>query len=148
MELELVQQAIGRTPPVVSRGAPGPSEAESAVQPPDEAAACAPWLMPVTYHAVDIDEPPDKPRFDCRKVRMRLTVMGAGDAVLCATEGQKALNRVCAERLVYEAIAQGGILSREDLAFLLGTSLGSVADILAGFDEQGQTLPCRGENGV
>jgi hypothetical protein len=104
--------------------------------------------MPVTYHASDINEPPDKVRFDCRKVRIRLTVMGSGDAVLRATKGLMALNRVRAQRITHEAIAQGGILSQQDLAYLLGTSLESIADILTYFAEQNGALPCRGEHCV
>ena len=54
------------------------------------------------------------------------------------------MNRVRDHRLVYEATAQGGILSPTDLAFLLGVSLESVGDILAFYDEQDEALPCRG----
>jgi hypothetical protein len=130
----------------VSRQASVRSAVKNAVRLADEAVAFAPWLSPVTYHAVDIDEARDKPRFDCRKVRVRLTVMGVGDAVLRVNEGLNALNKVRAQRLVQEAVAQGGILSQQDLAFLLGTSLESIADILASLDEQGQSLPYRGGN--
>jgi hypothetical protein len=109
MGLELIQEATRQAPKVALRGAPGRSATERAMQPADEAAVWAPWLTPVAYHAIDIDEVPDKPRFDCRKVPVWLTVTGAGDAVLRATEGPIALNRLRAQRFVYEAIAQGGI---------------------------------------
>jgi hypothetical protein len=148
MELELVQEATRQAPKAALRGTPGRSAAEGTVQPADVATDCAPWLTPITYHAIDIDEAPDKPRFDCRKVPVRLTVMGAGDAVLCATEGLMSLNRVRVQRLAYEAVAQGGILSREDLAFLLGVSPASVEDILAYFEEQDEALPWRGGTDV
>jgi hypothetical protein len=148
MQYELVQETTRQTPTVVSHGASVRSTMTGAMQPAGLAIVCAPWLSPVTYYAVDIDEALDKPLFDCRKVQVQLTVMGAGDAVLRATEGLKALNDVRVLRLVQEAIAQGGILTQQDLAFLLGTSSQSVADILDGFDEQGQALPCRRENHV
>jgi hypothetical protein len=146
MELDLVQEITRQVTLDMSREGSVRSRVTDAVQAADEAITCSPWLSPVTYNTVDINEAPDKPRFDCRKVRVRLTVMGAGDAVLRVNEGLKALNTVRAQRLVQEAIAQGGILSQQDLAFLLGTSLENIADILAGFDEQGQSLPYRREN--
>lgn len=146
MELDLVQEITRQVTLDVSREGSVRSAVKNAEQLADEAVTFAPWLSPVTYHAVDINEAPDKPRFDCRKVRVRLTVIGAGDAVLRVNEGLKALNRVRAQRLVQEAVAQGGILSQQDLAFLLGTSPESIADILAGFDEQGQALAHRGGN--
>ena len=146
MQHELIQETTRQAPTVVSQGAPVRPTAIGAVQPLDQAAACAPWLSPVTYHAIGIDEAPDKARFDCHKVRVQLTVFGAGDAVLRATQGVEALNRVRAQRIACEAVAQGGILTQGDLAFLLGTSLQSVADILADFDGQGHLLPCRGEH--
>jgi hypothetical protein len=148
MELERVQEVIRRAPQVGLAGASGLSALEGAVQPADAPTACAPRLAPVTYHAIDINEASDKPRFDCRKVPVRLTVMGAGDAVLCATEGRLALNRMRVQRLAYEAVAQGGILSREDLAFLLGVSLESVGEILAYYGAQGEALPCDGGTNV
>ena len=143
MELELVQEAAKHTRPVTLQRETARSMVEGAMQTEDTATACAPWLTPVTYHAIDIQEAPGKPRFDCRKVPVQLTVMGAGDAVLCATEGLTALNRVRVQRLVLEAIAQGGTLSPKDLAFLLGVSLESVEDILAYHSQKNEALPCR-----
>ena len=139
MEMELVQEATSKAGQVELRATLGHSAAESAVQAAD-GIAWSPWLTPVSYYAIDIDEAHDKARFDCHKVPVRLTVMGAGDAVLRATEGLTALNRVRAHRLVYEAIAQGGILSPADLAFLLGVSLASVGDILTYYGAQGEPL--------
>jgi hypothetical protein len=148
IELELVQGATIQTLQVALRGTPGLSAAEGAVQPADVPTDRAPWLAPVTYHAINGAEAPDKPRFDCRKVSVRLTVMGAGDALLCATEGRLALNRARVQRLAYEAVAQGGILTREDLAFLLGVSLESIGEILAYYGVQGEALPCYGGTDV
>jgi hypothetical protein len=142
MELELIQATTIQADQVTLRRDPSRSVASAAP------GACAPWLTPVTYHAIDVDEAPDKARFDCRKVPVRLTVMGAGDAVLCATQGLTALNRARVQRLAVEAFSQGGILTPEDLAFLLGMSLESVGEILAYYGDQVAMLPCRGGNGV
>jgi hypothetical protein len=148
MELELIQETTRSARQLALRGATSRSAAEGVVQAAGASTACAPWLTPVTYHAVDVDEAPDKARFDCRKVPVRLTVMDAGDAVLCATEGRLALNRARVQRLAIEAFVQGGILSQEDLAFLLGMALASVGEILAYYGEQGEALPCRGGTDV
>jgi hypothetical protein len=42
----------------------------------------------------------------------------------------------------------GGILSREDLAFLSSVSLESIGDILAYYGAQGEALPCDGGTDV
>jgi hypothetical protein len=144
MELELVQKTAKQTHPVTLQQAAARSTAGGTMQTEDTAFARAPWLTPITYHAIDINEAPGRRRFDCRKVPVQLTVMGAGDAVLCATEGLTALNRVRVQRLVYEAVAQDGILGSEDIAFLLGISLQSVGDILAFYEGKDERLPCRG----
>jgi hypothetical protein len=99
----------------------------------------------VTYQAIDIDEPPGKPLSLCRKVPVHLTVMAEGDAELWAAEGPVSLRRVRVHRLVYEASMQGGCLSQEDLACVLGVSLKTVKRIFAWYREQGDRLPSRGE---
>ena len=99
----------------------------------------------ITYQAIDIEEPPGKPLSLCRKVPVHLTVMAEGDNQLWATEGPIAVRRVRVHRLVYEALLQGGALSQEDLACLLGVSLKTMKRIFAWHREQDERLPSRGE---
>jgi hypothetical protein len=99
----------------------------------------------ITYQAIDINEPPGKPLLQCRKVPVHLTLAAEGDAQVWAKEGPIALRRVRVHRLVYEANMQGGALSQEDLACLLGISLKSIKRIFAYFREQDERLPSRGE---
>lgn len=99
----------------------------------------------ITYQAIDMRESPGKPLSLCRKVPVHLTLMAEGDAELWAAEGPVALRRVRVHRLIYEAFMQGGALSQEDLACVLGVSLKTVKRIFAWYRQQGERLPSRGE---
>jgi len=99
----------------------------------------------ITYQAIALDEPPGKPLKHCRKVPVHLTLMADGDAQAWGTEGPKALRYLRVHRLIYEALAQGGALSQEDLACLLGVSLKTIKRIFAYYRQQDQPLPSRGE---
>jgi hypothetical protein len=99
----------------------------------------------VTYQAIACDEPPGKALRQCRKVAVNLTVTAEDDAQIWAAKGPEVLRRVRVHRLVYEALAQGGALSQEDLACLLGVSRKTIQRIFAWYTQQGQRLPSRGE---
>jgi len=99
----------------------------------------------ITYQAIALDEPPGKPLKQCRKVPVHLTLMAERDAQAWATEGPEALRRLRVHRLIYEALAQAGALSQEDLACLLGVSLKTIKRIFAYYRQQDQRLPSRGE---
>lgn len=99
----------------------------------------------IAYQATAIDEPPGKPLEACRKVPVQLTVMADEDAQVWANKGPLALRRLRAHRIVYEATMQGGALSQEDVACILGIGLRTVKRVFAHFREQGKPLPSRGE---
>ena len=99
----------------------------------------------ITYQAIAIDEPPGKPLSLCRRVPVHLTVFAEGDAEVWANKGPVALRRLRVHRLTYEALLQGGALSQEDLACVLGVSLKTIKRIFAFYREQDQRLPSRGE---
>ena len=99
----------------------------------------------ITYPAIAIDEPPGKPLRLCRKVPVHLTLITEGDGEVWATEGPEALRRLRVHRLTYEALAQDGALSQEDLACLLGVSHKTIKRIFAFYRQQEQRLPSRGE---
>lgn len=99
----------------------------------------------IRYQAIAIEEPAGKALKDCRKVPVQLTVVADGDAHAQASEGVIALRRLRVRRLVYEALFQGGALSQEDLACILGVSLKSIKRIFAYCRQQGEPLPSRGE---
>jgi hypothetical protein len=100
----------------------------------------------VTYQAIALDEPPGKPLRQCRKVPVHLTLTADGDAQVWAANGPEVLRRLRVHRLIYEALLQGGALSQEDLACLLGVSLKTIKRIFAFYRKQeGRRLPSRGE---
>jgi hypothetical protein len=99
----------------------------------------------VTYPAIAVDEPPGKPLRQCRKVAVHLTLLAQGDIHVWVTEGPEALRRLRVHRLTYEALLQGGALSQEDLAWLLGISLRTIKRIFAYYRQRDQRLPSRGE---
>jgi hypothetical protein len=102
-------------------------------------------LGQITYHAIAIDEPPGKRLQECRKVPVHLTLMTDDDAQMWLNKGPRALRRLRVRRIVYEASMQGGALSQEDVACVLGISLSTVRRAFAHFREQGEPLPSRGE---
>jgi AraC-like DNA-binding protein len=99
----------------------------------------------VSYQVIAVGEPAGKPLAACRKVPVQLSLVAEEDGQVWASQGPQALRRLRVERLVYEALLQGGVLSQEDLATLLGISRKSIQRIFADFREQGQPLPSRGE---
>jgi hypothetical protein len=99
----------------------------------------------IIYQAIAVDEPAGKALKDCRKVAVQLTLSSAEDMQAWATQDMATLRRVRVHRLVYEALAQGGALSQEDLACVLGCSLKSIKRIFAYYRQQDQPLPSRGE---
>lgn len=99
----------------------------------------------ITYQAIGIDEPPGKPLEDCRKVAVHLTVMADDDIQVWHKQGPEAVRRLRTHRIVYEASMQGGALSQEDIASILGISTRTVKRIFAHFRQQGEALPSRGE---
>jgi len=99
----------------------------------------------IAYQAIAIEEPPGKPLRECRKVTVHLTLVAEDDAEAWDTAGAEALRRQRVHRLIYEALLQGGALSQEDLACLLGVSIKTIQRIFAYYRQQGQHLPSRGE---
>jgi len=99
----------------------------------------------ITYQAVAREEPPGKPLETCRKVTVHLTVMADEDLQAWSKKGPEALRRLRIRRILYEASMQGGALSQEDVAAILGISTRTVKRAFAHFRERGEALPSRGE---
>jgi predicted transcriptional regulator len=99
----------------------------------------------ITYQAVAEEEGPAKPVAACRKVGVHLTLIGEEDGELLAQEGPEALRHHRVKRILSEAVLQGGTLSQEDVALLLGISPRTVKRIFAAWRAEGERLPSRGE---
>ncbi len=99
----------------------------------------------IIYQAIAVTEPAGKALKDCRKVAVQLTIHSAEDMQSWASQDMETLRQLRVHRLVYEALAQGGALSQEDLACVMGCSLKSIKRIFAYYRQQGHPLPSRGE---
>jgi len=99
----------------------------------------------IIYQAIAVEEPAGKALKDCRKVAVHLTLHSPEDMQLWASQDMETVRRVRVHRLVYEAMAQGGALSQEDLACVLGCSRKSIKRVFAYYRQQEQPLPSRGE---
>ena len=111
----------------------------------DEQAGSSRQPGQITYQAIAINEPAGKPLGKCRKVPVHLTVFADRDAEIWAAQGAQALRVAKIHRIVYEATLQGGALSQEDIACLLGISLRTVKRVFAAVRAEGVPLPSRGE---
>lgn len=97
------------------------------------------------YLAVDDREPAGKPVTLCRKVSVRLTVnLFDEDLTVYKDNGLSGLRQHRLLRITKEAIEQGALLSYEDLAFILTTSVITIKRDMAMLRRAGRTIPSRG----
>ena len=98
----------------------------------------------ITKTVVALGEPAGKPIKYCRMVSVNLTILHDEDIEIRQKYGIAAERRNKELRLCDEAIDQGGVLTQEDLAILLGTSLSTIKRDDAYLMKQGVSLPTRG----
>lgn len=97
------------------------------------------------YLAVDENEPAGKPIALCRKVPVRLTIHSADeDLAVYKKSGLRALREHKITRVTNEAIDQGGVLSYEDIAFVLTCSVVTIKRDMSRLRRRGIILPSRG----
>lgn len=108
----------------------------------DEASPVAPPGK-VTLVTVCADEPAGKPVAECEKRTVCLTVhRGAEDDRLLQTEGPRAFRRARIPNLCQQALSQGGLLTREDLAaHVFFVSTRTISRDLASLREQSTSPP-------
>jgi hypothetical protein len=111
----------------------------------DERAGLTRWPGQITYHAIAVDEPADKPLHLCRRVPVRLSVYTTEDPDVWASEGPVFLRRLRVCRLGYQSYMQGGALTDEELACLSSVSLKTMRRILGARGEDDLRLPSRSE---
>lgn len=99
----------------------------------------------VHYLAVDDREPAGKPVQLCRKKSVRLTLHYPDEDLTAYKEGGLShLRQLRLLRITKEAIEQGALLSYEDIAFLLTTSVVTIKRDMAFLRRSGKTIPSRG----
>lgn len=99
----------------------------------------------IIKQAIHINEPSGKPLSKCRMVPVKLTMTGIEDARILATQGATALKKVRVKRWFEEAYEQGGLLTHEDVAVLLGSDISTVKRLVKQYKNEGVILPTRGQ---
>ena len=97
------------------------------------------------YLAIDENEPAGKPIALCKKISVRLSVhRPEEDLAMYKTSGLAGLRHHRIIRITNEAIEQCGVLSYEDIAFILTTSVVTVKRDMSAMRRRGIILPSRG----
>lgn len=95
-------------------------------------------------HALAEEEPPGKPLEQCRKVAVLLTLDEAGDLEVWKGRGLAALRQAKVLRFTSEALEQGALLTQEDLARLLCSSVSTIKRDIEALRRDGFEVPTRG----
>jgi biotin operon repressor len=98
----------------------------------------------IIYRAVSKEEPAGKPLTECRLISVKLTLFVKEDRKILKERELIALRRRRIIRMCHEALDQGALLTQEDLAELLTTSVRTVRYDIAALRKEGVTVPTRG----
>ena len=98
----------------------------------------------LTYLAVSRDAPAGRPLSICQRRPVILTLYAADDLTALA-EGIAALRQLRIQRLTEEAYEQGALLTHEDLACLLNSSLSTIKRDVQTLRQQDLMIPTRGQ---
>jgi hypothetical protein len=97
------------------------------------------------YLAIDENEPAGKPIALCKKISVKLSLhQPEEDLAVYKKSGLAALRQHKIVRITNEAIDQGGVLSYEDIAFILTCSVITIKRDMSQMRRQGVVLPSRG----
>jgi hypothetical protein len=97
------------------------------------------------YLAVQENEPAGKPIALCKKVSVKLTLHKPDeDLPVYKKSGLRGLRHHKIVRITNQAIDQGGVLSYEDVAFILTTSVVTIKRDMSQMRKKGIILPSRG----
>lgn len=96
------------------------------------------------YLTVSKQSPAGRKLEECERISVTLTMHSADDLV-ALRRGTAALRQQRIVRLTEEAYDQGGLLTHEDLACLLSSSLATVKRDVSALRQQGLQVPTRGQ---
>ena len=97
------------------------------------------------YWAVATQEPAGKAQPEMRKVQVRLTLFHPDDITTLRQEGVAAVRKRRIMRITCEAKEQGGYLTQEDLAILVGNSPRTIRNDIKEIRNNGIEIPTRGQ---
>ena len=98
----------------------------------------------IVHTAVSASEPAGKPIWTCKVVPVQLTSVQPTDVEILREKGSVELRMIRLYRFCREAQQQGGLLSQEDLALLLGVHTSTVSDLVRNWRDRGVVVPTRG----
>lgn len=98
----------------------------------------------ILYTAVERHEPAGKPVRCCRLQTVRLSLVSPEDKKLLEQSGSVRLRCYRISRLTQEAYSQGGLLSQEDLRFLLSLDISTIRILSRQSRQLGMKVPTRG----
>ena len=98
----------------------------------------------VRYCAIAAAEPAGRQLAHSQRLPVQLTLVGSED-LACASESVASLRRRRILRLCREAQEQGALLTQEDLALVLTTSVRTIRRDLRTLRDQGSQVPTRGQ---
>ncbi len=99
----------------------------------------------VPYWGVVSNEPSGKPMDELEKSRVKLTLYHPDDLVVLREQGIRALRQCKVMRLTVEAKDQGVLLTQEDLALLLCSTVRTIRNDVRELRDQGILVPTRGQ---
>ena len=99
----------------------------------------------LSFSAVAAEEPAGKPLADCRKVQVVLDLAAEEDLEALSSMGLRGMRQSRLARVTGQAQEQGGLLTIEDLAFLLCSSPATVKRDLKELRRRGHAAPTRGQ---
>lgn len=99
----------------------------------------------IEYQAVLESEPTGKPLHACRRIPVTLRFIEEGDQEI-ALRSIAELRCVRIRRLTHDALEQGAVLTLEEIALLLTSSLSTIVRDIRGMRKQGEIIPTRGQN--
>jgi len=99
----------------------------------------------IVFYAVSVDAKPGCEIDDCPKLRLVLTIIRRGaDLVVRRAHGASAVRRQQMVRIATEAKEQGGLLTQEDLALLLGCDVRTIRRDIQELRKKDIIVPTRG----
>jgi hypothetical protein len=97
------------------------------------------------YEAVSSGEPSGKSLSECNRVQVRLTLIAPEEDIISRKQGLAALRQYRIQRLTREAAAVGAVLTYEDLANILTSSISTIFRDITELRQRGEFIPTRGQ---
>lgn len=98
----------------------------------------------ILHEAVDLEEPAGKPLSECKRRLIKLIFQTKEDFKVLKEKGLPELRRQKVNRFCHQAIEQRAVLTYEDLAYLLTTSIGTIKTDAKILRRRKVLLPTRG----